>query len=351
MADATAAPRAAVRRRRSGHRAGLPARHRSCRSLPALYARWERLLAHRPRSFLRLGSWIGGDRDGNPERHCRLAASRAEARVAGGAGELPGAAARARRGTVDLDRAGDDDRRGRGAGGEERRHQCRRGATSRIVARSPASTRGWRRPTPDDRPGRAAAAVGGRRAVRDGARAPRGSGGDRALARRSAARGCSATGGALGRLIRAVETCGFHLATLDLRQNADVHARVVADLLRVAGVEPRLSVARRSRRASRCCGASSPANGCWPARLRPTADETTSELAIVHAAAEAHALLRPGGDHQLHRFANARASRICSRSTCCSRKAGCIVRRQAAAASIMVVPLFETIGDLAQALG
>src|SRR5439155_4423133 len=49
--------------------------------------------------------------------------------------------------------------------------------------------------------------------------------------------GLLATGGALGRLIRAVETCGFHLATLDLRQNADVHARVVADLLKVAGVE------------------------------------------------------------------------------------------------------------------
>ncbi len=34
--------------------------------VPALYARWERALGSRPGCFLRLGSWIGGDRDGNP---------------------------------------------------------------------------------------------------------------------------------------------------------------------------------------------------------------------------------------------------------------------------------------------
>ena len=41
----------------------------------------------------------------------------------------------------------------------------------------------------------------------------------------------------LGDLITAVEVFGFHMATLDMRQNADVHERVVADLLKVAGVQ------------------------------------------------------------------------------------------------------------------
>jgi phosphoenolpyruvate carboxylase len=42
--------------------------------------------------------------------------------------------------------------------------------------------------------------------------------------------------GPLPDLIRAVEIFGFHLARLDLRQNSAVHARVVAELLKVAGV-------------------------------------------------------------------------------------------------------------------
>ena len=41
----------------------------------------------------------------------------------------------------------------------------------------------------------------------------------------------------LGPLIRAVEVFGFHLATVDLRQSSDKHEAVVADLVKVARIE------------------------------------------------------------------------------------------------------------------
>ena len=45
----------------------------------------------------------------------------------------------------------------------------------------------------------------------------------------------SLAGGRLRRLLRAVQIFGFHLAAIDLRQNSDVHARTVAELLAHAG--------------------------------------------------------------------------------------------------------------------
>ncbi|OYU42186.1 MAG: phosphoenolpyruvate carboxylase, partial [Burkholderiales bacterium PBB4] len=39
-------------------------------------------------------------------------------------------------------------------------------------------------------------------------------------------------------LIRAIEVFGFHLATVDLRQSSDKHEEVVAELLKVARIEP-----------------------------------------------------------------------------------------------------------------
>ena len=52
--------------------------------------------------------------------------------------------------------------------------------------------------------------------------------------------------GRLQNLREAVAAFGFHLATMDVRQNSDVHERAVAELLRVAGVDERLSEAGRS---------------------------------------------------------------------------------------------------------
>ena len=50
------------------------------------------------------------------------------------------------------------------------------------------------------------------------------------------------TDGPLGSLLVEVETFGFHLATLDLRQHSEVHERVVTELLAAAGVsEPAAS--------------------------------------------------------------------------------------------------------------
>jgi phosphoenolpyruvate carboxylase len=150
--------------------------------------------------------------------------------------------------------------------------------------------------------------------------------------------------GSLARLNRAVETFGFHLATLDLRQNADVHERVVAELLKVAGVTPeyaamdeaqRVALLRRELSSERLLA--SPYAGYSP--------ETISELGIVRAAAEAH---------QRYGSACIRAYII---SKCDSvsdllevnillKEAGLYRGGPKPWAGIMAVPLFETIADL-----
>lgn len=90
----------------------------------------------------------------------------------------------------------------------------------------------------------------------------------------------------LARLITAADVFGFHMATLDLRQNSDVHQRVVADLLKVAGVcsdyaalgeEARLTLLARELDSPRPL-------------FSPYADyapETLKERAILQAAANA----------------------------------------------------------------
>ena len=88
--------------------------------LPRLYAKWERILGARLPSFLKLNSWIGGDRDGNPfvdaDAHGRGAVARGRNRDR----LLSDARSRAGRRALHLDRTGRSARCSAGAGRSER---------------------------------------------------------------------------------------------------------------------------------------------------------------------------------------------------------------------------------------
>ena len=195
--------------------------------------------ASRVKSFLRVGSWIGGDRDGNPfvtaevlSEATRLQSARAlghyldELHELGGelslSGTLIARDARTRRAR----RALDATRRA------ARSDEPYRRAIAGIYSRARQDRR-------DARPFRRACAIPS--ATRRPMRRPRIS---PPISRRSRIRWKRAARAILARgrlraLRRAVDVFGFHLAPLDLRQNSDVHERTVAELFAAAepGVE------------------------------------------------------------------------------------------------------------------
>jgi phosphoenolpyruvate carboxylase len=314
--------------------------------LPALYARWERALGQRPQSFLRVGSWIGGDRDGNPNvtaqslklalgraGHTVLAHYLAEVHSLGAelsiSTELAGVSAEVE---ALADRAGDPS--------PTRRDEPYRRALTGIYARLAA--------TYADLTGRAPPRPASVRAEAypDAAsfRADLA-----AIADSLAAGGGGLLGGAgkLARLIRSVETFGFHLATLDLRQNADVHERVVAELLNSAGVEEDyLSLSESGRIALLRRELASPRLLSTPYALY--SDETRSELAIVHAAAEAHRLYGPAS---ITAYIISKCDGVSDllEVNILLKEAGLWQPGDPPRAAIMAVPLFETIADLRNA--
>ncbi len=94
--------------------------------------------------------------------------------------------------------------------------------------------------------------------------------------------------GRLRLLRRAVDCFGFHLANLDMRQNSAVHERTVAELLDAA--TPGLSYLALNEEA-RIALLSSELRNARPltSSFVKYSEETLGELAVLHAAAEAHA--------------------------------------------------------------
>ncbi|WNO54185.1 phosphoenolpyruvate carboxylase [Stakelama saccharophila] len=312
-------------------------------ALPALYARWDRALGERVPSFLRPGSWIGGDRDGNPfvtADSLQFALARAAETVLGDYLEqLHALGAELSISTLhaDVDQAVLDLAEASGDEAASRADEPYRRAISGIYARVAATHEklaGKKPPRPAPLAGEA---YGDPQELRDDLVK---------LARALASKGGESlsSGGALGRLIRAVETFGFHLATLDMRQNAAVHERVVSELLSRAGVEDdyaaldedaRVALLRRELASARPL--TSP--------YAEYSDETAKELAILHAAAGAHA------KYGRRCIDNYIISMACSVSDLLEvnlllKEAGLYVPGDTPVAHVMAVPLFETVADL-----
>jgi phosphoenolpyruvate carboxylase len=311
--------------------------------IPALYARWERALGKRPASFLRLGSWIGGDRDGNPHvtaDSLRLALGRAsqallsdyleQLNAIGAELSLSSELAKVSESLAALAEAGGDHNAARA---DEPYRRAITGMYARLAATFQHLT-GRAPPRPATVEAHAypdAAALRADLQILE-------------ESLKSESRVRLDGGGALARLNRAVETFGFHLATLDLRQNADVHARVVAELLNVAGVssdycalgeDERVALLRRELASARLLA--SPF-----ARYSP---ETLSELSIVRAAADAH---QRYGAECIRFYVISKCESVSDllEVNVLLKEAGLYRGDRGASAAIMAVPLFETIGDL-----
>ena len=316
--------------------------------LPELYARWERALPARPRSFLRLGSWIGGDRDGNPF----VTADSLQYALGQGAETVLGYYLDALQElgadisvSSELTEIPDEIVALAKASGDSSTHredEPFRRALIGIYARLAATFEHVCGKSPS------------RKAIVEGEpyEGPDAFEADlRQIARSLADIGGEAFGsaGGLGHLIRAVQTFGFHLATLDLRQNSSVHERVVAELFEVAGEdvdylaldeEERVAVLRRELAGNR------PLRTPWASY----SDATVKELSIIDAVAQAQQTFGPDCVTQ-YVVSMAESVSDMLEVLLLVREAGLYRAGETPSCSIMPVPLFETIGDLDNAPG
>jgi phosphoenolpyruvate carboxylase len=149
--------------------------------------------------------------------------------------------------------------------------------------------------------------------------------------------------GRLRKLRRAVDVFGFHLASLDMRQNSDVHQRVVAELFEKAipgtgyealSEEQRVALLLEEIRTPRPL----------TSRYLDYSQETASELAIVHEAAEAH---RRYGRAAVPNYVISKASDPSDilEVALLLKEAG-LLRPREGEMHVNIIPLFETIADL-----
>ena len=331
------------------------------REIPKLYTTLERELGNHPvHSFLRMGQWIGGDRDGNPNvsaetleyalrRQADVALRHHLTEVHYLGSELSVSAM-----LVDTSPEMQALAESSPDTSEHRKDEPYRRALTGIYARLAATLK-------DLSGGEAARhAVAPQNAYNNS---------EEFLAdlRTIEASLRAHHGGALSSqrlhpLIRAVEVFGFHLATVDLRQSSDKHEEVVAELLATARLEPRYtSLSETEKRAllMRLLGDARPLR-VMGAEYSPHA---RSELAIFEAALTAR---KRYGHQAIRHYIISHTETVSDllevmllqkevglmRGVLAPNPAGTKGRAAPDAGPVndlIVVPLFETIDDLRNA--
>ncbi len=318
------------------------------REIPRLYREIERALpGHDIAPFLRMGHWIGGDRDGNPNvtaatlRHALARQAEValrfyltEVHALGAELSLSGTLALVTPAMQALAARSPDDN-------PHREDEPYRRALTGIYARLAATlqaltgTEALRHAVAPQDPYPDAAAFSADLQVIE-----------QSLA---AHHGQALVGPRLAPLQRAVQVFGFHLATLDLRQSSDKHEAVLAELLSVARIEPDYAALDES---ARCRLLLQLLNDARPLRVRGAAygELTDSELAIFETAALS--LQRYGRQALRHCIiSHTEAVSDLLEVLLLQKECGLLHGTLDAGAhnDLIVVPLFETIGDLRQA--
>ncbi len=297
---------------------------------------------------VRMGSWIGGDRDGNPFVTAEVLAAAVERQASTAFAHHLGAL---RRLAIELSMSGDlvgatpaVEALAEGSGDDSpfRSNEPYRRAMNGCYARSAASALAALGTIPEAEPRARLEPYASSGELVDDLRAVEDS-----LERHGA--------GALARarvapVRRGVEIFGFHLTSMDLRQNSDVHEVVISELLARAGETDSYLRLEEAARVELLTGELT--------RLRPLhspyvtySDQAAGELAILTEAASAVRRLGPAvvANYVISKAESVsdvlEVAVLCKEVGLCRPEAEGQVLRLGPS----IVPLFETIDDLANA--
>ena len=321
--------------------------------LPRIHAAVEDELARqdpksgkaRVASFLRVGSWIGGDRDGNPfvtadvlKEAMRLQSARVlqhyldELHELGGELSVSQTLMRVSTALAELAERAHDNAAARS---DEPYRRAITGIYARLAktAAELDHVSALRQPIGEAKPYADVAEFAADLAIMNDSLE---SNGGAILAR-----------GRLRLLRRAVDVFGFHLAPLDLRQNSSVHARTIAELFAVASPgteylamneESRIELLRKELRSPR---------PLYSPFIKYS-EETAGELAIFRTAAEIRRKYGAGAI-VTSIISNAQGVSDMLELALLLKEVGLVTA--SGRSELHIVPLFETIGDLRTCVG